>query len=57
MGYCVSFALNGEWDISSYLTSLKALCLMHYYLMYMSREAQTFNKLMVQTVEMLTKRK
>ncbi|CAD8190007.1 unnamed protein product [Paramecium pentaurelia] len=57
MGYCVSFALSRGWDVSPHFTSQRAMSLMHFYLSCLSKEAQVFNQLMIQTVELLTKKK
>ncbi|CAD8191725.1 unnamed protein product [Paramecium octaurelia] len=57
MGYCVSFAFSRGWDVSPHFTSQRAMSLMHFYLSCLSKEAQVFNQLMIQTVELLTKKK
>ncbi|CAD8118418.1 unnamed protein product [Paramecium sonneborni] len=57
MGFCVSFSFSKGWDVSSYFTTQRAMSLMHYYLSYLSKEAPLFNQLMIQTVELLTKKK
>ncbi|CAK62664.1 unnamed protein product (macronuclear) [Paramecium tetraurelia] len=57
MGYCVSFALSRGWDVSPHFTTQRAMSLMHFYLSCLSKEAQVFNQLMIQTVELLTKKK
>ncbi|CAD8124142.1 unnamed protein product [Paramecium sonneborni] len=57
MGFCVSFSFSRGWDVSPHFTSQRAMSLMHFYLSCLSKEAQVFNHLMIQTVELLTKKK
>lgn len=39
MGYAISFSLKRGWSTSSYLTSQRAMSLMHYYLTFLSKES------------------